>query len=171
MKLSSIVSTIMIGALLATGGCAGYRLGSAKPVQYEAIQTIAVPTVKSDTLEPRSGLIITNSVIKEFQSDGTYRIESLANADATLNIVFADVERRQLRSARFDTLRTRELRYTIDLNWELVGRDGEVISLGTVKGNTDIFLDPNFQLSEREALPLAAEDAARKLVARLSEGW
>ena len=48
---------------------------------------------------------------------------------------------------------------------------GQRIQSQEVYGATTIFLDSNFQLSEREAMPLAAEDAAQQIVAGMPAGW
>ena len=50
-------------------------------------------------------------------------------------------------------------------------RTGEVLDEGQVEGEVSQFLDPNFQLSERQALPHVAERLAENLVSRLGEGW
>ena len=67
---------------------------------------------------------------------------------------------------------TTELGVTVVVEYELIDRSsGTILDRGSVSGDTDIFLDPNFQLSERQAFPVAAEEMAGKLVSRLSEGW
>ena len=58
--------------------------GSVKPAYLSAVQSIAVPTFKNQTLEPRIESLVTGTVIKQFQQDGTYRIASEDNADAIL---------------------------------------------------------------------------------------
>ena len=167
----SLTVAAAAASLFLLSGCAGYRLGSVKPQHLAGVQTIAVPTFKNQTLEPRSSVMLTNAVIKRFQEDGTYRIARSHSADAVLKGTLATIDRRQLRSAPTDQLDTRELGVTLVVDYELVTPSGAVLDRGTVTGDTDIFLDPNFQLSERQAIPVAAEEMAGKLVSRLSEGW
>ena len=103
------------------------------------------------------------------------------------------VERRQLRAARTDTLKTTELQVFIIVEWSLQDpKTGERIDYaasrnidatdrdsntslrnrpGRVIGRTIQFLDPNFQTSERNAIPVAAEDLANTLVSQLADGW
>ena len=174
-------------------GCAGYRLGSVKPSVYADINSIYVPTFENATLEPRIAVLTTNAVIKSLQADGTYQIAGKDNADAVLRGKITRIDRRQLRSSRKDTLQTREMLIFLIIEWSLhdpitdeklayrenrsiddANRDSSTslrIQPGRVVGQTQIFLDPNFQLSERNALPLAAIDAAKTLTAQLSEGW
>ena len=40
-----------------------------------------------------------------------------------------------------------------------------------VVGKTGAYLDPNFELTERQAIQLAAEDAAQKLTSSIAEGY
>jgi hypothetical protein len=171
MKFSGLLTILALSISLLFGGCAGYSLGPVKPAKFEGIESIAVPLFKNETLEPRSAPMLTNSVVAQLQTDGTYKVASLNNADAIFEGTFKQVERRQLRSARFDTLVTRELNYRVVCDWVLRTPDGTVLAEGTEYGDAAVFLDPNFQLSERQALPLAAEDFAAKVVSEISEGW
>jgi hypothetical protein len=154
------------------GVSCGYRLGYVKPSNYGHIESIYVPTFTNETLEPRSAVLVTNAVIQQFQRDGTYRLGTKQNADAVLEASIERLERRQARSARFNTLRTSELEFTLVVRYQF--RDlstNLVLDEGLIEGETSRFLDANFQLSERQALPLAAERLAENLVSRLSEGW
>lgn len=192
------VSRICLLAFLTTAaifsnGCAGYQLGSVKPSVYASINKIHVPTFENATLEPRVAVMTTNAVIKSLQADGTYQLTDQESSDAVLRGKITRIERRQLRAARRDTLRTREMLIFMIVEWSLhdpvtgdkldyreakdideASRDGSTslrIRPGRVIGQTQIFLDQNFQLSERNALPLAAQDAARVLTGQLTEGW
>ena len=153
-------------------GCSGYHMGSVKPAHMDNVQTLAVPVFKNLTLEPRSSVLITNTVVKQLQRDGTYRIASEESADAVLRGTIREMERRQLRSARFNTLRSRELmlRIFVDYVVEEPGT-GLVLAEGSTQGETNVFLDRNFQLSERQGIEDASRDLAEKLVARIAEGW
>ncbi len=185
--------SLQVAVILGMTGCAGYQMGAVKPTPYQNIDRLHVPTFKNETLEPRTAAIVTNSVIKLLQEDGTYEITSRDKADAVLEGKISRVERRQLRSAQTDTLRTTEMKLFIVVEWSLVdpntgqkiayaaARDLDETNVestsnlrqrpGRVVGQTIQFLDPNFQLSERNAIPLAAEDAAKQLVGQLSNGW
>jgi hypothetical protein len=48
---------------------------------------------------------------------------------------------------------------------------GQRTRYGEINGQTSLFLDRNFELSERQALSIAAQDAAEQIVAQLAEGW
>lgn len=153
-------------------GCAGYHLGSVQPEAFRHVRSVAVPAFRNETLEPRIAVMVTNAVIEAIQRDGTYRVATAAGADARLEGVVRQIKRRQVRSTRQDTLGSLELEFTLEVDY--VFRDlasYRVLAEGQIEGSGHQFLDPNFQLSEREALPVAAERLAVGLVSRISEGW
>lgn len=159
-------------AILLLTGCAGYHIGPVKPKFMGEIRTLAVPTFQNETLEPRLEALIANSVIKQIQQDGTYAIAPLESADAILEGTVSDVERKPRRSVRGNVLATRE--FVIDLKVEYKLRErstGLELHSGTVIGSTSFFVGRDLQQEERQAIPLAAEDAAVRLTSALSEGW
>lgn len=194
-RAASLLALLALGIAAISGftGCAGYQMGPSKPEAYQSISNIHVPTFKNSTLEPRAAVIATNAVIKQLQQDGTYQVTGKDKADAVLLGTISRIERRQLRAAQTDTLRTTEMKLFMVIEWKLVdpvtgqrieyaeARDLDEGNIqldsnlrqrpGRVVGQTIQFLDPNFQLSERNALPLAAEDAARQLASQLNDGW
>ena len=87
-------------------------------------------------------------------------------------MTITDIERRQLRSARFNTLRTRELGLNLMVTYRLVDlRTQEVLRQGSARGETTVFIDANYQNAERQAIPEAAQRAAERIVSNLAEGW
>lgn len=175
MQLSSLLprpAFLAAAAALLLPSCAGYHAGSDKPGRMENVTSIAVPTFRNLTLEPRSAVLITNNVIRQFHIDGTYQIKDAQDADAVLRGTIKKFTRRQLRSARNNNLRTRELELVMDVEFIVEEpTTGNLLAKGNVSGTTNIFLDPNFQLSERQALDDASRKMAEELVSRLSEGW
>lgn len=167
----TILGLTAIGALFLSG-CAGYKLGPVKPTELADIQTLAVPTFMNDTLEPRVSVMVTNQVIKTFQNDGSYKIASLETADAVLRGRIELIDRRQARGARTEVLRTRELEVTLNIQYSVEHAEtGAVLAKGVSRGRSTVFLDPNFQLSERQAIQKASEEAALRLVSNISEGF
>lgn len=170
-RILSRAALLAAPALLMLTGCAGYHFGSVKPESLANIKVLAVPTFKNMTLEPRSSVLITNEVISRLQMDGTYKVASTASAEAVLKGTIAEIRRRPLRSARFNTLKTREMQFELYIDYTLEdAATKQVLAEGRARGASHIFLDENFQLTERQSLNEAAADAARDLVSRLSEG-
>ena len=152
-------------------GCAGYTLGPATPGYLKYIHAIAVPTFGNHTLVPRIEVLVTNTVIKQFQQDGTFRIVNADAADATLKAEITGVGRAPARSVRGNVLSTTEFNLVLSVKYTLIGRDGKVLAPGAVSGSTSFFVGTDVNTDERQALPLAAEELARHLVSQLSEGW
>ena len=162
-------SSLLLAFLV--GGCAGYHLGPATPAHLSHIKTIAVPTFANTTLVPRIEVLVTGTVIKQFQQDGTFRIAGEDQADAVLKGEIIGVGRSPTRSVRGNVLSTTEFNLHLRVRYSLVGRDGKVLSPGGASGSTSFFVGSDVATDERQALPLAAEEMATQLVSQLSEGW
>jgi len=152
-------------------GCGGYQLGPATPGYLRNVHAIAVPTFTNNTLEPRLEVLVTNTAIKQFQQDGTFRIVNSDAADATLKAEIIGVGRSPARSVRGNVLSTTEFNLNLTIKYTLMGRDGKLLTAGGVSGSTSFFVGSDVNTDQRQALPLAAEELARHLVSQLSEGW
>lgn len=176
----------LVGAVILAfclSGCLGYTIGPVKPNYLSDVHTIAVPTFKNETVIPRIEVLVTDSVIKQFQQDGTFKIGNESNSDAILKAEISRISRAPARSQFGNVLSTTEFNLVMRLKYRLVGRDGKTIGApGEVQGTTSFFrgsdvgTDKRQTLSdvvteERQALPLAAEELANHLVTQLSEGW
>ena len=116
-------------------------------------------------------VLVTGTVIKQFQQDGTFQIASDGNADATLKGEIIRIDRAPARSLRGNVLATTEFNLVMFLKYNLLGRDGKPLASGETIGSTSFFVSTDVTTDERQALPLAAEDLATRLVSQLSEGW
>ena len=154
-------------------GCAGYHIGSVKPYYLRDVHTIAVPTFKNNTLVPRIEVLITDTVIKQFQQDGTYRIVGDDEADAILKAEIVGISRAPARSVRGNVLATVEFNLTLRVRYSLINRADETVLAppAIVSGSTSFFVSSDIVTDERQALPLATEEVATHLVSALSEGW
>lgn len=168
----------LAAAALLYSGCAGYHIGPIKPKFMADIRTLAVPTFKNDTLEPRVEVALANAVIKQFQQDGTYQIVDEKNADAIVQGTLDRIRRSPARSVRGNVLSTREFILTVTCRITVTNRaTGAIIDQRTVSGQTSFFVSGSYTVAadvnqdERQAIPLAAEDMAVQLVSLLSEGW
>ncbi len=158
--------------LFSLGGCAGYHIGPIQPYYLKAVHSIAVPVFKSNTLIPRVSVLITDSVIKQFQQDGTYQIANRDSADAILTGTIERITRTPARSVRGNVLATSEFNLTLQVRYTLTDRATKKdLTSSVVYGTTSFFVGDDITTDERQAIPLAAEEAAVHLVSQLSEGW
>ncbi len=164
-------------ALLFTG-CAGYKIGPVQPKFMEGVRTLAVPSFRNNTLEPRVEVLLATAVIKQFQQDGTYQIVSEKDADAIIIGTLERIDRRPSRSVRGNTLQTKEYTLVLRCRFEVVNRvTGAIMDGRAITGTTSFFVTGSDSIAsdvnqdERQALPLAAEDMAVQFVSQMSEGW
>lgn len=163
---------------LTLGGCAGYTVGPIKPKPMKQVRRICVKNFTNETLEPRVSALLANAVIKIMQQDGTYEVTDEAHADAILDGKLEEIQRRPARSLRGNVLQTREYlltlrgRYTVTEAKTGVSLDSRSVNSSTsffVTGKNLLTADSN--QDERQALPIAAEDLATRIVSLVSEGW
>lgn len=158
---------------LLVSGCAGYHLGPAKPYVMRDVHTIAVLNFKNLSTVPRIEVLVTGTLVKQLQQDGTFRVVNEgAQADAVLKGEIIRIGRSPARSVRGNVLATTEFNLNLTVRYTLTGRDGKVIiGPAEVGGGTSFFVSTDVTTDERQALPLATEDLAKRLVSQLSEGW
>lgn len=171
--MNSLLTLLLLGTLVALTSCAGYRPGGQKPAHLSAVKSVYIPLAQNKTLFPRAEPITTNSIIDAFVEDGSYRVGTSENSDATLYVTLKSIEYIQVRAAEFDTLRSEELEMEVTLDWHLSDptKPGIALEKGTAKSRSRFFVDPNLQTARANALPDALERAARTIVSRLADGF
>ncbi len=171
MRIIPLLLLAIAGAWLS--GCAGYTLGPAKPTYLAKISSLSVPTFRSDDLEPRTETLVTSTVIKQLQLDGTYKIAPEGAGDATLLCTVESLQRIPVRTVRGNVLQPAEFVLEMKLRYELRegGKSGRVLDGGRVSGQASFFVSTDLQQDQRQATPRAAEQAATRLVSQLSEGF
>ncbi len=176
-----------LGALLLCfSGCAGYHIGPVKPAAMSQVRTIAVPSFKNSTLEPRLEVLVANALIRQLQQDGTYKITSERDADAIVEGSIERIERLPARGVRkenstpADFYQTSEFTLNLVLNVKVVEKNsGKPLSSRNFSGQSSFFVSganvntrtANVNRDERQAIPQAAEHAAIQITSYLSEGW
>ncbi len=151
-------------------GCAGYHVG---PVTKTSFHSLAVPMFRNETLRPQREAQITNELLRRLQQDGSLQIEPQSRADAILTGTVVRYNRIALRSLQSDTGVPRE--YRIEITVRVEARDrrtGETVLNSTeVKGTSDVFIGEDQQSAEMQALPLLADDIAKRVAGLLVESW
>lgn len=164
-----LIAAVIACALL--GGC-GYKLGEIRPTPMRSVRNLAVPTFKNKTYEPRVEVLLADTLIKTLQEDGTYTIVSEDNAEAILNCTLTKIERSSLRSVQNNVLATAEFGLRLDIAYQVSDRvTGSILKKGKVRGDSSFFSNSDLQTTERQAIPVAARDAAIKLTTEVAEGW
>jgi len=157
-------------AALALTGCAGYRLGPSNGLTAGA-KSIQVSPFVNQTFEPRLGEAVTAAVRKSLQRDGTYRLAMRHDADIVVTGEITRYNRFELSYQPNDILTVRDVKLTLTAH--VTAREcstGNLVLDRTVTGETPIRTGPDLTGAERQALPLLAEDLAKKVTALLVDG-
>ena len=155
-------------------GCAGYSLGPVKPSYLKDVKTLSIPVARNEDLAPHVEVLLTSTVIKEFQRDGTFKIAASGSGDATLRITLEAIQLIPVRSVPGNVLQASEFVMSLKIRYELrqgTGDRGRVLDGGHVTGEASFFVSTDLQQDQRQAFPRAAEQAAQHLVSQLSEGF
>ena len=156
--------------LLVLTGCAGYRLGPVNGLEAGE-KSIQVNAFGNHTLQPRLTDELALQLRKELQRDGTYHLATDGDADLIVTGSITRYQRIEVTLASNDILTVRDYRLT--LTAQVVAREratGKVLLDQAVSGFTLIRVGSDLPSSERQAMPLLAEDLARKVTALVVEG-
>ncbi|MGC8830726.1 MAG: LPS assembly lipoprotein LptE [Verrucomicrobiia bacterium] len=161
--LAAILTVLMCG-------CAGYRLGPVAGIQAGE-KSVQVNPFINQTIEPRLGEAVTSAVRKRIQTDGTYRLNTGGTGDIIVNGVIIEFIRSPASFQPRDIISVRD--YYLEMKAEITAIErstGKVIIKRTVTGKTTVNVGNDLVSGERQAVPLLAEDIARKTVSLLAEG-
>ena len=163
---------VLLAGVVSLNGCAGYHLGPAKPNYLKDIHTVSVPVFRNNTLIPRIENTFTTSVISQLQQDGSLQVVGPGEGDATLVCVIDRIERAPARSVTGNVLLTSEFELNVGVRYSLQEKGtGRIIDNGRTSGETSFFVGTDVQQDERQAIPIAAQQLAVRLVSELVEGF
>lgn len=139
----------------------------------QGISSIAVPTLRNETLIPRVEVLVTDTIIRQLQQDGTYTVASSPRtADAVMEAEITQVSRRPSRTVIGDVQATEEFEMSLVIHYKIIRTaNGVVVDDRTATGTTTFFVSGDVNQDERQAIPLAAQSAAERMVTDFGEGW
>jgi len=167
---------LLLSLTLCVAGC-GYHLGGIKPTPMRRVTTVAVPTFKNNTLLPRIEAQTADAVAKQFQQDGTYRLESSDQADVIVEGTIVSVDRLPMRIFASNVLQTSEFELTLRVKYRVIDRvTGAVLMEGNAVGVTPFFseadlVNSDLVTNQNMNYPIAAQRMAEHLVSKVAEGW
>jgi hypothetical protein len=134
-------------------------------------KSIQVSPFANQTLEPRLGDAVTAALRKSFQRDGTYRLATAGDTDLIVTGEITRYHRVELSYQATDIVTVRDYRVTLTAHVTARERStGAVVLDRVVTGNTPVRAGSDLAGAERQALPLLAEDLAKKVTALLVDG-
>jgi hypothetical protein len=159
-------------AALALGlcGCAGYRLGPLHP-ELTGGKTIQVNFFENRTLEPRLVEAVNHALRKSLQQDSSYKLNTRGDGDVIVNGAVLRYERQGVSFQPNDILTARDYQVTLTVKLTATERaSGKVVVDREVTGRTTVRVGSDLPGADRQALPLLADDFARKATTLLVEG-
>lgn len=164
--LALVAGLVMCGSF----GCAGYKLGPSNG-QRAGAQSIQVRPFVNQTIEPRLTAAVTASIRKRLQQDGTYRLDTSEQADIVVSGTIIEFERSQISLDPNDVITPRDYRLTMKAHVRAVDRGtGRVLLNSDVLGRTHVRVGADLNSAERQAIPLMADDLARRTTSLLVDG-
>lgn len=152
-------------------GCAGYKLGPTNGLPAGA-RSVQVNIFQNKVLEePRLSEAVTAALRKQLQQDGTFTLNTHNDGDVVVNGTIVKYDRAGLSFQPQDIYTPRDYRLTM---WAMVhARDrstGKLILNRRVLGHTTVRIGSDLPTTERQSIPLLAEDLARNITALLADG-
>lgn len=115
------IAAVLTGAM----GCAGYQIGE-RSLYRPDIQTVYVPTVRSDSFRRNLGERITEAVAKEIEKITPYKVVADPDADSILQIRLISDPKRLIVENQFDDARDLEVDFFVQVSW--IDRRGDLLS-------------------------------------------
>ena len=167
MRLPAIL-LVCTAALLA--GCAGYHLGPVDGGTARA-RSIEILPFNNQTLQPRLGDAVTQALRERMQVDVTYRLATHGDGDVVVSGVITRYHRQGLSYLNKDATTTQN--YRVDIVAHVIAREratGKKLLDKDVSAYTLVNVGNDLASSERQASPLLAEDLARNIAEKLTDG-
>lgn len=151
-------------------GCAGYRVGPTNGLEAGQ-KSVQVNLFRNETETPRVIEVVAQSLRRELQQDGTFRLETGGPGDVVVDGVIRDLYLEGLSFRRGDLETVRDYRSTLLV--EITARDrlsGRTNLHQTFRGITTLRYTENLGNAVEQALPRMADDVARKITHHLVDG-
>jgi hypothetical protein len=170
------LATVCAAALAASGGCAGYRMGTTSLYPGD-IQTVYVPIFESDSYRRGMGERLTELVIKEIEERTPYKVVSSPQADSILTGRITNDTKRVVIEDQHDQPRDVQMNFVVQVSW--VDRKGDLVSQGgsvpipaeTVQLSQTADQIAEFGQSTATAQQQVLERLAREIVALMENPW
>lgn len=164
------LASICALSLLLLAGCAGYKLGPTNG-QHAQAQSVQVMPFANHTREPRLIDAVNTALRRQFMQDGTYHLDT--QGDATI-ILTGDLIRYQREAVAFkpnDVVSVVD--YYLIMTAHITAKErgtGKVLVDREISGRATIRVGADQSSAERQAVPVLADDLARKAVSLLADG-
>jgi hypothetical protein len=162
-------SILSIGILFLTSGCASYRFGNASDPGFKSI---FIENFRNDSDEPHLENLVTTTVIKEFQNDGTLIVTDASSAEVILQGRIITFQMSPVLYSRQNEITPTQVSMSIGVKYSLTRRgQKKAFREGQATGSSTFFIGGDLQSDKRLGVPLASEELGRNMVSDLSGSW
>jgi len=156
-------------ATLILGGCA-YRVGPTNGLQA-GTQSIEIRPFANDTQEPRIIDPVVTALRRTIQRDGTFTLSTHGGADVLVTGTIIRYSRIELSVQPTDVVTVKDYRLEmVAMVTARVRSTGRMLLDRQVAGHTTIRVGADLVTSERQAIPLVAENLAYNITSLLADG-
>jgi len=167
-KNSLILFCACITAFSFLTGCS-YTLGPTNG-QVASDKKIQITPFLNHTLEPRLGDAVTTAVRQNIQRDGTYRLATHNDADVVVTGVLTKYTRHELNFEPHDVLTVQD--YRVSVTAHITARNlatGSTMTFTNI-AYTLVRVGSDLTSSERQAMPVLADELAKNVTDELVDG-
>lgn len=165
----ALPAALLVFSLLLSS-CAGYRLGPTNGM-VAGSRSIQVVFFQNETPEPRLAEPVATALRRALQQDGTFRLATREGGDYLVEGALVEFDRSGLSFDPRDVLTVRDYELIVTARFTVKETaTGKVILNTSEYGRTAIRAGADLPSAERQAMPLLAEDLARKITGAIVDG-
>jgi hypothetical protein len=164
-----ILSALCVLTLALLAGCAGYQLGPTNGLTA-GDKKIQITPFLNHTLEPRLGDAVTTALRRSIQQDGTYRLGTQGDADVVVTGVLTKYNRHDLNFEPHDVLTVQDFRVSVTAQITARNLNSGATTNWTATAYTLVRVGSDLTSSERQAMPLLADELAKTVTDSLVDG-
>jgi len=166
------VNLCFLCGILFTTGCAGYRVGPTNGLPAGS-RSVQVNIFQNKVLEePRLSEYVTHALRKRLQQDGTFTLDTHNTGDIIVTGTILRYHRAGLSYQPRDIITPRD--YLVMMFAQVTAREQTsgklLLNNRRVQGRTTVRIGSDLTTSERQSIPLVADDLARNITALLADG-
>jgi hypothetical protein len=154
--------------VLFSSGC-GYSLGPTNGLT-SGEKKVQITPFLNHTFEPRLGDAVTTALRRKIQEDGTYRLASRGDADIIVTGVLTKYVRHELTFRPRDVLTVQDYRVSVVAEYTARNLNTGSVMSWTNTAYTLVRVGSDLTSSERQAMPVLADEVAKNVTDSLVDG-
>jgi len=167
--IRGLILLVCVAVITLLAGCAGYTLGPTNGLAARE-KKIQITPFLNQTFEPRLGDSVTTALRRSIQHDGTYHLATGDDADIVVTGVLTGYRRHELNFEPHDVLTVQDFRVSVTARITALDRATGNSTNWTTTAYTLVRVGSDLASSERQAMPVLAEEVAKNVTGSLVDG-